>query len=143
MSATISRRNFFRWLPLSTAGLAHIALAGAPTTLRAKRTYRLETFYIAGYRFHEGLGLEHELGFGTPLNVVFEPENPHDVKAIRLEYQGANIGYIPMRLNHTLANLLSQGAPLVAQVIMVNREEPPWHRVKVEIAIPTTVEQTA
>lgn len=142
-NACISRRVFFRWLPLAAAGVVPTTRGAPPESAHAVRAYHLETFYIAGYQHHEGPTHEQQMRVGTDLGVAFEPENPYDAKAVRLVFQNAHIGYVPRRLNRTLATLHSQGAPLTGRVIKINPDEPLWHRVKVEIAIPTIEERAA
>lgn len=46
---------------------------------------------------------------GDPLQLVREPANPHDPNAIRIEWHGHKLGYVPRRSNAGLARLLDRG----------------------------------
>lgn len=47
-----------------------------------------------------------------PAQLVLEPDNPFDYRAIAVHYRGHKMGYIPRRLNKVLYNLLRDGAAL-------------------------------
>ena len=126
----ITRRGFlFGLFSAAVGSMTKGVVRGKESRTKA---YVLETFYVAGYRFHDGEGCEHLLDEGSVLDVIPEIGNPYDVHAVRLELDGAHIGYVPREMNKTLAQLLKQNAPVKARIVKVNRKDPPWHRVKVE-----------
>lgn len=107
---------------------AALPLAGLPAPQRTPEpaTYHLGRFYVAGFQYHEGPALVHRLRAGQTLDLVPEPENPHDPRAVRIAWDGAHLGYVPRRLNRHLHALLQQGAPLRCTVASVQTDEPSW-----------------
>jgi hypothetical protein len=93
----------------------------------------LLTTFIAGYQYHAGPSLEEELRVGEPLTLVREPENPHDPLAVRLDWQGRKLGYLPRNENAEIARLLDAGEALVASIAGIDREAEPWERVRVGV----------
>lgn len=85
---------------------------------------------LAGSQFHD-LGIHWErLEKGTELNLVREPENPHDSKAIRVEWQGHLLGYVPRRENKLISAAMDAGDQLVAKVVAIQPHRNPWLRVR-------------
>lgn len=68
----------------------------------------------------------HDLAAGDPLELVREPGNPHDPDAIRVEWAGRKLGYVPRRSNARLARLLDRPATLDARLTRVVRAERGW-----------------
>lgn len=101
----------------------------------AAHEYRLDEFHIAGFQYHEGPGLIERLPAGTALRLVGEPENPYDDLAVRIEFEGHHIGYVPRVRNPPIFRLLSQSAPLRCVAAEVNAETVPWRAVWVTIGI--------
>ena len=60
-----------------------------------------------------------ELVGGDSLDLVREPTNPHDAAAIRIEWSGRKIGYVPRRSNARLARLMDRGVALDARLMRV------------------------
>ena len=50
-------------------------------------------------------------GAGDALALVREPDNPFDAAAIRLEWNGRKIGYVPRQENGALARELDAARP--------------------------------
>lgn len=92
-------------------------------------------FRIAGFQYHRGGEVLDLLVADDPIELVREPDNPHDPQAIRLDWYGVPLGYLPRRYNIGPAALLDEGAPLWAQVVAVNREASPWEAVKVRLSL--------
>jgi hypothetical protein len=100
------------------------------------RRYLLNNCFIAGFQHHEGPALLAELKVGSQLALVREPENIYDRYAIRLEYDGRHVGYIPREQNRTVSELLAQGAPISCSITAVNPAAPVWESVRIEVSIP-------
>ena len=71
---------------------------------------------LAGFRYNEGRQLWNDMRNGDTLALVREPANPFDANAIRLEWNGHKIGYVPRRENADLARQIDSGAALEAQI---------------------------
>lgn len=64
-----------------------------------KQNYKAFLFNIAGVQFHqykEVLELD-ALNNGDALDLILEPENQYDDKAVAIYWQGYKLGYIPLK----------------------------------------------
>src|SRR5262245_33288527 len=68
----------------------------------------------AGSRHYEAAMLWHELRNGDRLELVREADNPHDSNAVRIEWRGHKLGYLPRRDNAAVARQLDRGTALEA-----------------------------
>ena len=109
---------------------------GAPAQEAPARRYLLNNCFIAGFQNHEGPAVLRELKVGTPLALVRDVKNIFDRYAIRLEYQGRHVGFIPREQNRTVAELLEQGAPISCSITEVDRDAKLWEAVRIEVSIP-------
>ncbi len=107
--------------PLYAQVAAHILLQDSP---------------LAGFQYHAGKTLWPQMQVGDALTLVREPDNPHDARAVRVEWQGHKIGYVPRRENADVARLLDRGQVLVARIARLAEGRDPWLRVRVEILVP-------
>ena len=112
------------WLwavPLHAQVDAHILLQDSP---------------LAGFQYHAGKALWPQMQVGDALTLVREPDNPHDAKAVRVEWRGHKIGYVPRRENADVARFMDGGQTLVARINRLAEVRDPWSRVRFEILIP-------
>ncbi|MCL5061031.1 MAG: HIRAN domain-containing protein, partial [Candidatus Thermoplasmatota archaeon] len=56
--------------------------------------------------------------------------------AVRVEWRGHKIGYVPRRENADVARLMDGGQTLVARIVRLAEVRDPWSRVRFEILIP-------
>ena len=106
------------------AVLALLVLPGAgPRAQEAQVRLLVQASPLAGSQFHDLEALRPRLRVGDPLTLVREPENPHDPRAVRVEWQGHKLGYVPRKENRSVAAALDR-----------LREDPdPWRRLEFEI----------
>lgn len=71
---------------------------------------------VAGFAYHAGPKLRSQLQMDAPLELVREPDNPQDPFAVRLDWQGQSLGYVPRRYNHDIAARLDAGEALTARI---------------------------
>jgi hypothetical protein len=90
---------------------------------------------LAGFRYGEGEVLWLQLREGDRLELVREPGNPHDPNAVRVDWQGRKLGYVPRRENAAVAWGLDRGAPLRARVSRLTPHANPARRIGFEIYI--------
>ena len=107
--------------PLYAQVAAHILLQDSP---------------LAGFQYHAGKTLWPRMQVGDALTLVREPDNPHDARAVRVEWQGHKIGYVPRRENADVARFMDDGRTLVARIVRLAEVRDPWSRVRFEILIP-------
>ena len=108
-------------LPLHAQVTAHILLQDSP---------------LAGFQYHAGRTLWPRMQVGDALTLIREPDNPHDAKAVRVEWQGRMIGYVPRRENADVARFMDGGQKLVARISRLAEVRDPWSRVRFEVLIP-------
>jgi len=90
---------------------------------------------LAGFRFGEAAGVMPELRHGDALDLVREEENPYDPNAVRVEWRGRKLGYVPRRQNAAIAWGLDRGTPLRARVSRLAEHPNPARRIEFEIYI--------
>lgn len=70
---------------------------------------------------------------GDALTLVRETDNRHDPHAIRVEWRGHKLGYVPRTENRAIAAALNAGDRLTARVSSVSDNKNPWQRVAFEV----------
>lgn len=88
---------------------------------------------LAGFRYHDAPAVFAQLRPGDPLTLVREPANTHDANAVRVEWQGHRLGYVPRGENAAVAWALDRGEPLQARVSRVREHPNPRMRVEFEV----------
>lgn len=126
----VSRRNFCELLLGVLSSLVH-RIKGADRVTH----YELDRFCVAGFQYHEGPRWLSRISHGDAVILRAEPENPHDAGAIRLEWKGRHLGYVPRTRNGLLVRLLSQGAPVQGRITAVAPSAEPWQAVEVAIIL--------
>ena len=90
---------------------------------------------LAGFRYHEASALWNDLRLGDALALVREPGNPHDPRAVRVEWRGRMLGYVPRRENDAVAWGLDRGEALRARISRLDPTRPPSRRVEFEVYV--------
>ena len=90
---------------------------------------------LAGYRYGEAAALWPLLQPGDALELVREADNPHDPNAVRVDWRGRKLGYVPRRDNAALAWGLDRGTPLQARVSRLVEHSNPARRIEFEVYI--------
>lgn len=103
---------------------------------RASARILVQVSPLAGFQYHEGKAVWGDMRVGDALALVREPGNTHDAQAVRVEWKGRMIGYVPRAENTVVARQLDQGNRLQARVVRLSRHRDPWKRVEFEIFLP-------
>lgn len=127
----MSRRAFLKSLTALVGGLALPAIAHATTSQTKANT--LQNSPLAGFQYHHGEMLWPQLAIGQALQLVREPENRYDDRAVRVEWHGHKLGYIPRLDNAAVSQLLDRGETLEAEIVGLENSSNPWGRIKVEV----------
>lgn len=106
------------------------ALARAPT-----RRISLHSSPVAGFQYHAGEQVWPALAVGVPLTLVREPENPHDERAVRIDWNGHKLGYVRRVENTMISNLIDQGLSVQARIARLRESRDPWWRVGFEATL--------
>lgn len=96
----------------------------------------IQTAPLAGFQYHAGGALFPLMSVGDRLTLIREPDNPHDSKAVRVEWRGAMIGYAPRADNADLARMMDHGARVEGRIVHLQKARDPWKRVLIEILVP-------
>lgn len=88
---------------------------------------------LAGYRYGEAAAVWPALRLGDPLELVREAENPNDANAVRVDWRGCKLGYVPRRENAALAWGMDRGTPLRARVSRLVEHPNPARRIEFEV----------
>ena len=91
---------------------------------------------LAGFVYYDGKAVWARMKSGDRLTLVREPANPHDGNAVRLEWEGHMLGYVPRKDNADLARQMDHGARVEARVIELSRAANGRHRISYEISVP-------
>ncbi len=91
---------------------------------------------LAGFRYNDGRLLWNEIRVGDTLALVREPDNPFDASAIRLEWNGRKIGYVPRRENNDLARQLDNGTTVEAHITELAKIRNGRHSISYDILVP-------
>jgi hypothetical protein len=117
-----------------------LGLAVSPLTGSARAEVSghilLQDSPLAGFQYHAGKAMWPQMRVGDSLTLVREADNPHDAKAVRVEWQGHKIGYVPRRENADVARFLDRGQALEARIARLAEVRDPWSRVRFEVLVP-------
>ena len=86
--------------------------------------------------YYDGRSVWERMKIGDALTLVREPANPHDTNAIRIEWQGATLGYLPRRDNADLARQIDLGARPEGRIVRLDKAANGRHRISYEITVP-------
>ncbi len=114
------------WLLFGLAAAAHAEV---------EHRIILQTSPLAGFQYHAGRALFPLLAIGDHLALWREPDNPHDPKAVRVEWRGVMLGYVPRADNLDLARLIDIGAQVEGRIVHLQKARDPWRRMLFEVLI--------
>lgn len=95
----------------------------------------VQTSPLAGFQYHAGRAVFPLLTVGDRLTLHREPDNPHDPRAIRVEWRGAMLGYAPRVDNVDLARIMDRGAEVEGRIVRLDRARDPWKRILFEVLV--------
>ena len=119
---------------LPTISLA-LWLALSPPAWAESVRILVQSSPLAGSQYYAVGEFWGELRVGDLLELIREPDNRHDRHAIRVEWRGQQLGYVPRASNRSIAAALDAGDRLSARVSSVSDNKNPWQRVAFEVFI--------
>jgi hypothetical protein len=90
---------------------------------------------LAGFRYYAGEALWQQMQVGDELSLIREADNEHDPNAVRVEWRGHKLGYLPRAENRAVAAEMDRGAPVVARIAALVQDRNPWRRLRVDIYV--------
>jgi hypothetical protein len=91
---------------------------------------------LSGFVYYDGAEVWERMNKGDLLTLVREPANPHDPNAIRLEWRGHRLGYVPRRENADLARQMDYGARAEARITALSKASNGRNRISYQIYVP-------
>ena len=110
-------------------------LGAAPVIVRAEALIIVQQSPLAGFQFYDGKSRWDDMKPGDALTLVRERENPHDANAVRVEWKGNRLGYIPRRENAGVARQMDRGALVKARIVKLTQARNPWQRIAFEVYV--------
>ena len=96
-------------------------------------TILVQSSPLAGSQYYALSSVWGEIRPGDKLLLKREPENRHDANAIRVEWNGHQLGFVPRAENRALAAAMDRGEKVEARVARMKRHRNPWQRVEFEV----------
>ena len=90
---------------------------------------------LAGFQYHAGTSLWAQMREGDALRLVREADNPHDANAVRVEWKGEKLGYLPRRENAAVAAAMDGGERVDARIARLREHPNPWQRLLIEVFV--------
>jgi hypothetical protein len=120
-----------RTLPVSALLLAPLLLHAAEVQVRMV----LGAQPVAGFQYYAGKRVWDDLQVGDMLALVREADNTYDPNAVRVEWHGEKLGYVPHAGNATVAKLLDKGIKVSGRIINLHPGRSQWQRILFEVVV--------
>lgn len=121
---------------LPFAALIVLGLLQASPARAAEALIILQRSPLAAFRHYEGPEALAALRAGERLALVREPDNPYDANAVRVEWRGRKLGYVPRRENAAVARHLDRGTALEARIASLRENRNHTVRIEFEVVAP-------
>jgi hypothetical protein len=103
---------------------------------RSSSEIAVQISLTAGLRYHEAKAVWDRMKVGDALILVREPENPYDVNAVRVDWNGHQLGYIPRAENAAVARQMDRGNRLAARITKLTTYRNHRRKLEVEVFLP-------
>ena len=120
--------------PWIVAGLLVWAVASAQE--RSSSEIVVQISLTAGLRYHDAKAVWDQMKEGDMLALVREPGNPYDGNAVRVEWNGHQLGYIPRTENAAVARQMDRGNKLAARITKLTTYRNHRRKLEVEVFLP-------
>lgn len=114
--------------------LAALCLSPRPSEGQQVRLL-VQSSPLAGFNYHQAPEVWRDMRVGDALRLAREPENAHDAQAVRVEWRGHKLGYVPRAHNAALAWAMDRGEIPDARVSRLQRHRNPKKRIEFEVYI--------
>ena len=114
--------------------LAGLTLLPRPAAAQQVRIL-VQSSPLAGFNYHQAPEVWRGMRIGDALRLEREPDNAYDGKAVRVEWQGHKLGYVPRTQNAALAWAMDRGETLSARVSRLQPHRNPRKRMEFEVYV--------
>lgn len=118
----------------STALMMGMAPAQVPGPA-VEVTMLVQSSPLAGFQYYQGKPLWDDMRVGDMLTLAREPDNQYDRNAVRVEWRGKKLGYVPRRDNDAVARHLDNGSRVEARISRLTQHRNPWQRIEFEVFV--------
>jgi len=127
-------RSVNRTILLAAALVASMALPPRPAAAQQVRLL-VQSSPLAGFNYHQAPEVWRDMRVGDALRLAREPDNAYDAGAVRVEWRGHKLGYVPRAQNAALAWAMDRGAMLDARVSRLQPHRNPRKRIEFEVYV--------
>jgi hypothetical protein len=120
---------------MRSAASVALALAFAASAQAQSVRMLVQNSPLAGIGHHEAAQVWQLLRIGDSLELVREPDNPHDPRAIRVDWRGHKLGYVPRRENDAIAWGMDRGDALRAMISRIEARGAALRRIEFEVFV--------
>ena len=117
---------------------ALLTLAVAATPEPASSEIVVQVSLTAGLRYHDAKAVWDQMRVGDALTLVREPANPYDNNAVRVDWNGHQLGYIPRAENEAIARQMDRGNRLQARIANLTKYRNHRRKLEFEVFLPLT-----
>jgi len=129
------RNGWAQALAVTLVALAMAVAAAAAHAQVGEVRMLVQSSLLAGFQYYQGGQLWDEIKVGDPLTLTREPANSHDSNAVRVEWRGHQLGYVPRRENQAVARHMDGGGKVEARVSKLTQHRNPWQRIEFEVFV--------
>ena len=115
------------------SSLFALGLLSAPLSNAESVGILVQSSPLAGSQYYAAARVWDEIRVGDRLTLVREADNRHDRHAIRVEWRGHKLGYVPRAENRAAARALDAGERLEARVTRLRDDPDPWRRIEFSV----------
>lgn len=121
--------------PALVLAVALVGSLGAAPPCAAGEEVRIlvQSSPLAGSQYYAVARRWQVMAAGDELQLVREADNAHDPNAVRVDWRGEKLGYLPRAENRAVAAALDHGERVAARIKRLTRHRNPWARVEVEV----------
>jgi hypothetical protein len=129
----MNRRLFIEGI----AALVGLGAAIPQVQAADSRRIELQRSPVAGFQYHRGESVWSSLLTGDGVTLVREPNNAFDPRAVRIDWHGNKLGYVPRTDNAAVSHLLDHGQGVSAEIVSLRESDNPWDRIDFAVYLST------
>lgn len=125
----MKRSSFIKSL-IGIYGLAHVP----NQLLKHYEKVYLKQCFVRGFRYYEGPEMIDFINTTGMVELVREPKNKYDKRAIAIHFEGKKIGYLPQESNKTISILMDTGLlNFHCEITQIEKEAADWEKIRVAV----------
>ena len=90
---------------------------------------------LAGFRYYDAKQVWDDMQVGDSLTLVREPHNAYDANAVRVEWRGHKLGYVPRTDNRAVSFHMDRGGAVEARISKLQEHRNPRQRIEFEVLV--------